>query len=167
MLKKIKNIPDKYCWTVILSSLAIAAGIILYYIPPDMDVFNQYHALACWHYPNSVLHSFREPCDDGLKLKLFGDISWWRSYRYVGATYSMLYYPLFLLWPSRYSVTILCVLVMALGIFAASRLLKIQLWIATLLLAATFPIFFYTIYDYGQLTLQLCLLYALPYWPVK
>ncbi len=146
----------------LLVSLAIMAGLIAIFVPPDMDDFIQFHALACWYYPNAALHISEEPCNGALNVKLLGVWEWARAYDYIGSAYSFLYYPLFLLWPHWYSASLLGVLLMIPGVLAASRLLGVRMDVAALALLP-FPVLFYTLRDNGQVTLQLALLYVLPW----
>ncbi len=139
------------------------AALLLLFTPPNMDEFNHYHALACINYPNSWLHKYTESCDERLGLSLFGIIPWQRSYGYVGITYSILYYPLFLIWPHWISTKVLDLLLMMPGIYAAIKLLNVRLSIAILAMCCTFPILFYTFHNYGQLALQFSLLYVIPW----
>jgi hypothetical protein len=143
--------------------LVLIAALIMCYVPPDMDDYNQYHALACWHYPYSSLNVFAIPCAGKMNLKLWGGIIWPRSYWYVGAAYSLLYYPLFMLWPQWQSTVLLGIVIMIPGVLSASRLLKVSLPVTLLVLCGTFPVMYYVLRDYGQITLQFSLLYLIPW----
>jgi len=154
---------DPWLIGVLLLPLAVMSVAILYLIPPDMDIFNHYHALACRYYPNAIYHAYREACNGIMDLHLFGVIPWPRSYNYVGAAYSILYYPFFLLWPDWHGVAVFDALLMVPGVIAASRLLRVRLPVATLALITPFPVLFYILRDYGQLTLQFSLLYVIPW----
>lgn len=142
--------------------LAVMAGVIHFYIPPNMDNYGHFHAIACWHYPNSPMHSFREPCNGAMNLWVLGKYEWIRSYPYVGIVYSALYYPLFLLWPKWQSAALFGIAMIIPGLIAAASLLRVRLSIAALTLAGVFPVMFYILRDSGELTLQFSLFYALP-----
>ncbi len=149
---------DYFIWL----ALAVITAMIMYFIPPDMDDYNQYHALSCWFYPNAVMHTFRESCN-GLYDLSQPPFLWTRAYGYVGAAYSLMYYPIFLLWPSWQSPIVLGVVLVALSVFAFVRMFHVRLGIALLALCGNFPILYYIIRDHGQITIQFCLLYVLPW----
>jgi hypothetical protein len=148
--------------TILVSmSLLFMAGLLTYWIPPDNDEFIQYHALVCWLYPKEWLEVNPNVCGF-YDMYLLGFIPWQRAYNYIGATYSLLYYPIYSLWPHWLSTRVLDSLITLVGVVAAARLLKIRMSISLLCLWAIFPIFFFTIHNYGALSIQLSALYLVP-----
>jgi len=137
---------------------AAAVGLFLVwsigYVPANMDEFNQAHALAC-RYPNSHLNSrtaFLEGCDS--YLLDFGFFSYHRSYRYVGITSSLLYFPLWSVWRSPLSYYLLGLLLLLAFSLAIVRALGLR-WKYALIPLCYFPIAYSFIHDTGPVRLSL------------
>jgi hypothetical protein len=121
------------------------------YVPPDMDVFNQAHRLACL-YQHAHLHELLEGCHN-YRIDV-GPLSYHRAYRYVGVTSSVLNFPFWWAWrsPLSYFVAGLLFLVgFSVMIVRAFRLESRYLLIPL----CYFPISYSFIHDTGPVRLAL------------
>ena len=144
----------------ILVVIALMALLMLLRIPPDMDMFLPFHALACQEFPLSSLHSFREPCNGRYDLTL-GPLRWMRSFAYIGQSYSLLYWPLYQLWPAWPSVFAFNAGWMALALFAFWRLSRVNVWIMLAVFGINVFWLHDHLYDMGPIGMQTALLFVI------
>ena len=144
--------------------LALAYAWATRLAPPSMDEAIHFSIIACQHYENAVHHTFREPCDGFYDLTLLD--SWrlpLRAYHYAGSLGSALYYPVFLLWPSRHSYQAFYLLFFLLSTLLMARLLRAPFALALLVSTASFPLFFQSIHDTGPVFLHLFVFLLAPW----
>lgn len=147
--------------------LGLSLGVVFlaaHYIPLDMDEFVPYHTLACLEYPLNQLNVFRESCS-GYDLALWGKTFLpLRTYGYEGSLPSLLYYPLFKIWPSPYSARWIGILILALQGLILGKLFKMRSLYCFLGLLLFMPYGFSHIVDFGPSsyqTVSMLLLYAI------
>jgi hypothetical protein len=130
----------------------LAAGICVFlaflvwslaFVPPEMDEFAAFHRLACLS-PYGHLNTFRESCD-AYKLDV-GGFSYYRSYGYIGATSSALYFPVWTVWRSPWSFYVLGVLAFIGFSYALTKALGIATTYAIIPLCY-FPLAYSMIHD--------------------
>jgi len=148
--RSLRNI-DRTCLTATIAFI----GFVLYvslYIPSNMDEFIHYHRLACWAYPESVAHIFREGCN-AYPAKLF-KFEFNRTYSYSGVVSSLIFAPFFyaLAEPiSHYIYGALCLIIFALLLAKAFNFeLK-----TTLVPLLYFPLLFQILHDTGPIRIAL------------
>jgi hypothetical protein len=139
---------------------------LLIIVPPDMDEFVHYHALACLFYPANSLNTFQAPCND-IYLSIFGFSLPLRSYPYIGSMSSLLYAPLFYVWQSYHSARILGVFSLVGIAYGISRGLKIRLPLTLVLVTWMFPLSYTVILDTGPIGFQFFAAFTLPYLLVR
>ena len=139
---------------------AFAVVLLLWcvaFVPADMDEFAPMHRLACL-YPFSHLNTFREGCN--AYLLDFGIFSYHRSFGYVGATSSVLYWPLWSLWKSPFSFYLLGVASLGLFALGLTKALRLDGRYALIPLGY-FPVTYMWIHDTGPIRLAFLSLPAL------
>ena len=136
--------------------------------PPNMDEAIHFSIIACEHYENAVYNTFREPCDGFYDLTL---LERWRlplrAYHYAGSLGAILYYPVFLLWPSYHSYQAFYLLFFIVNTLLMARLLRMPFAPALLLSAVSFPLFFQHIHDTGPVFFQLFAFLFTPWLLIK
>lgn len=145
---------------------AVAALITLlgWYVPPNMDIFLPYHPLACHYYPNAVYNIFDAPCSGVFDIKILGFIPWPRAHDFQGfGGLSLLYFPLFLLFPYWQSAIVMGGLWLIATVWLFIRITGVNPWIALLAFGTNFFLVYNTLYDVGPIGLHLTLVYAIPY----
>ena len=152
--------------------LIIALGfvfLISLYVPFNMDEFVGYRALAYWYYPLNRLNTFVESYH-GYDLAPFGKNFFLqlRSYQYIGSLPSIIYYPLFKVWPSPYSARFLGLLILAIQALLIHRIFKIDPLLSFILLLSYMPYAFQHVVDKGPVALQITsvffICYLMPKW---
>ena len=111
-----------------------------HFVPIDMDEFSAYHALACLVHPENYWNSFRESCSQyALKPPFFSQFLPLRSGVYEGSITGLFYYPIFTLWPSPYSATVLCAAMLGLQALLLNRVFGTRVLLGCVLLLAFMP----------------------------
>ncbi len=136
------------------ASFAGSLLLLMTCIWPSMDVFADYHIIACRHFPNAVLNDLREACNGRMDLTLPGGGVWPRSYPYIGSTMTWYYYPFYLLYPHPLSAYISNALLVLLAAFGAKRLLECSYQVLFPILFCNFFILFNFIQDAGTMAPQ-------------
>ncbi len=143
---------NKLSLPIILLLMFSALYLFSYTVPFNMDEFSYYHVLASHYYPLNMLNHFREP-STRFDLAPFG-------YHYLplrenfhqGSFSSLLYLPLFLVWPSPYSARLLTLLLLSAQAYCLSRLFRANWVIAYLFILAYMPYAFLHLCDIGPLS---------------
>ncbi len=134
------------------------------HLPYHMDEFLGFHALACAHYPGNGLNTFKSSCS-GYDLAVWGETYWpLRSYDYVGSLPSLLYWPLFRLFPAPWSARLLGPLALAVQALIAHRLFGLRPALAYPLLLLFLPYSIGHTIDFGTLVPQTTSVFAIVYW---
>ena len=153
----------------VISAIAVigAAYFFLFslYVPFNMDEFLSYHVLACYYYPLNKLNTFTQACRCH-DLAPFGNYYLpIRSNLYVGGSLlSLVYYPLFKLWPSPYSARLLVLIFLFLQAFILHRIFRVNLLLSFILLLFCMPYAFQHMVDTGPIifhTISIFLVYYL------
>lgn len=149
-------------WVATALMLSAMVGLICFAIPGNIDEHSALHALACWYFPaNTQNVGFIDDCYR-FKLWLFGQQVWERSYYYLGAVPSLLYYPLYRLWASPLSAQCMGIALYALSIVGASRLLRVPLWCALIAFASNYFLLYLAVRDFGGVAIHIAAAIFLP-----
>ncbi len=134
------------------------------HLPYHMDEFLGFHALACAHYPHNDLNTFKSSCS-GYDLAPWGEeYRPLRSYDYVGSLPSLLYWPLFRLFPAPWSARLLGPLALAVQALLVHRLFGLRPVLAYALLLSFLPYSIGHTVDFGTLVPQTTSVFAITYW---
>ena len=117
------------------------------YVPFHMAEFLPYHAISCNYYPLNALNTFRKSCAVVDLAPIPGYYLPLRSFKYIGSSPSLIYFPLFKLWLSPYSVRLMGLAMLAIQAFLLYKLFHINLLISFLLLLFCMPYSFQHIVD--------------------
>lgn len=147
----------------VLSLSILALLLIIFIVPPNMDEYLPYHQIARFFYPNSVEHTFREPCDDSFDIKVFGVKLPLRSYPYCGFSEGLRYLPFFLISKSYISARIMKLILILLMFYSVIRLTKIQPIYVMALMLFNLPLMFQMLIDTGPVAYQICLTALVPF----
>lgn len=141
-----------------LFAIAIISLLFLFlfsaYVPFHMDAFGHYHALMCRNYPLNALNQFTEACGEYDLAPIPGHYLPLRAYPYVGSFHSLIYYPLFKLWPSPYSARFLGLMMLAIQAFLIHKLFRAGVVASFAFLIFCMPYAFQHIVDFGAITFQ-------------
>ncbi len=157
------SIPDSYMKWLVAFAIILFAALIFFYVPPNMDIFQPFHPIACAEHPDSVLHSYMEPCDGSFDLKLFGALKWTRASDYQGLAYSILYYPIYKLLPIWQSGVLMSVIWMTLGVYAFIKISKVSTLVASTIFGLNFFWVFNQLEDISPAAYQNSLLFVAPW----
>ncbi len=124
------------------------------YVPFNMDELCSYHVIACNEYPLNKLNVFRERCDACDLSVLKGPFVPLLTYSYVGSSAAAVYYPLFKLWRSPYSIRFLGLLFLAAQAFLLYKIFRLDLFFCFFFLLLFFPYAFQHMVDFGPKLLQ-------------
>lgn len=147
----------------ILSTAILALLAIIFIVPPNMDEYLPYHQIARFFYPNSVEHTFREPCDDSFDIKVFGVKLPLRSYPYCGFSEGLRYLPFFLISRSYISARIMKLILILFMFYSIIRLTKIPSIYVLALMLFNLPLMFQMLIDTGPVAYQICLTALIPF----
>lgn len=137
---------------LIIVIMVSALFMFSYAVPFNMDEFSYYHVLASRYYPLNILNLFREP-STGYDLAPFSHYYLpLRENIHQGSFSSLLYLPLFLLWPSPYSARLLTLILLAVQAYYLSKIFKTHWVITYLIILAYMPYAFLHICDIGPLS---------------
>lgn len=124
------------------------------YVPFHMDGLGHYHAIMCHYYPLNALNQFREACGQYDLAPVPGHYLPLRTFPYIGAFPSLVYYPLFRLWPSPYSARLLGLIMLAIQAFLICKLFRVEMALSFIILIFFMPYAFQHIVDFGTLIFQ-------------
>lgn len=134
------------------------------YVPFHMAEFVPYHAIGCSYYPLNALNTFSKSCTVVDLAPITGHYLPLRSFKYIGSFPSLIYFPLFKLWPSPYSARLLGLAMLAIQAFLLRAIFKTNLPVSFILLLICMPYSFQHIADEGPIaihTTSIFLLYFL------
>lgn len=118
-------------------------------VPFCMDEFSYYHVLATHYYPLNMLNHFRES-SIAYDLKPFLNYSVpLRENMHQGSFSSLLYLPVFLLWPSPYSARLLTLILIAVQSYCLSKIFRTNLLFAFCFILVLMPYTFVNVFDIG------------------
>ncbi len=147
---------------LVIVTVITAIAVLLYLnLPPDMDIFSHYHALACMLHPLSKYDTFRAGCSN-LTLTIAGFIPWPRNYYYGGFSSIIPYGFLRFLLPFWQSGMLMSVLWAGLALWALVRLTAVNAWIASFLIAGNFLFAFNAMADIAWIMPLTALLFIIP-----
>jgi hypothetical protein len=132
-----------------------------YAVPPNMDEFVHYHALACQWFSGNGENVFREACG-GYDLTLLGLRYPGRSYGYIGSSPALLYFPLYLLWPSYIGARLAGGLALIAVYFSLRVLTGRPGFILATVVFWLFPVVFQHIVDTGPISYQFAVAIVVP-----
>jgi len=158
-MKKIRAV----AFYAVLSAAILALLAIIFFVPPNMDEYLPYHQIARFFYPNSVEHTFREPCDDSFDIKIFGVKLPLRSYPYCGFSEGLRYLPFFLISKSYISARIMKLILILLMFYLIVRLTKTKPIYVLALTLFNLPLMFQMLIDTGPVAYQICLTTLIPF----
>lgn len=142
---------------MITLAILIITGAIAVFVPPDMDSFIQFQPIGC------TVHSHPGTVCGKWDLTVAGFIHWQRAYDFHGlGIYSLIYYPLYLVFPVWQSAIALNLLWMGLTLFFFVRLTRINPWIAALVWGGNFFFVYNMLHDY-QVDYNIVLCCAVPW----
>ena len=128
---------------------------VVFYLPPNSDEYIHYHIIACQKYHTPIEWGFFWGCDGSKELRLFDTWLPMRVWRYIGATSSLLYWPLFKIWPHYLSARLSGVIGFLLFTFLMGRLCRLKPLTTLIFVGFNFPIAVQMIADTGPLSLQM------------
>ena len=123
-------------------------------VPLNMDEFVSYQTLACLSHPHSRENVFCQPCA-GFYLRVAGGFSLpLLTYDYIGSFSSLLYAPLFALWPSPVSARLTGVIALFVQALVLARMFRLRTSVVFCALLAFLPYSFPHIADTGPVAFQ-------------
>jgi len=134
-------------------------------VPVNADESVQYHVIACNFYPNAKYHVFWNPCDGSTDLNLFG-LQLKRSYNYIGALSSYIYYPFFLVYPSILTQRLLGLIFLVAFVSILTFLERENKSPVLIIFGLSFPLIYQLINDTGPVRYGLFMTVAAP-WLVR
>ena len=138
-------------------AVALAAGMLLLfrsYVPLNMDELVEYQTLACLTHPFSGENTFNCPCA-GFYLRVFGHLRLpLLSYDYIGSLSSLLYAPLYFVWPSPVSARLDGVIALAIQALVLGRMFGFRPAVVFCCLLLFVPYAFVHIADTGPVAFQ-------------
>ena len=146
----------------LLASVLVAALLIAGCLSPSMDVFGNYHAIACAWFPNAHFNNMGIPCDGRLDLVFPGGFHWPRSYAYVGAADSLYYFPFYLLYPQPISAAIAGLVLLVASFFAAKKFFHCRYEPLLVIVFGNFYVLYQFTYDAGVVGLQILAFFTIP-----
>ncbi|MBF0594970.1 MAG: hypothetical protein HQL22_08370 [Candidatus Omnitrophica bacterium] len=150
----------------IAATLAICAASLGYFsvfVPINMDEFNQYHGIICHEYQGNMFNSFRESCSDYDLAIIPGYFLPLRTFAYVGNVHSLLYYPLFKLWPAPSSARLLGIIMLFIQAILIWKIFRIDVLIVFFLLMSFMPYAFQHLVDTGPVSFQTTSIFLICY----
>lgn len=124
-------------------------------VPYQMDEFMFYHPIACNYFPQAKLNIYREACGS-YDLKIGQNWLPLRSFHYVGVFNALVYFPLYLLWPSPESVRILGMIFLLSFVILSCRFTMAKFMMGWVFALSSFPILFQFLVDTGPVAFQGC-----------
>ena len=144
-----RRIPPFIALAFIGLCIAIAAHWL---IPYNDDEFITYWPIICNAFPGNALEDM---CSlHWLRLPVIDALVPLRAYLYLGSVNSLLYFPLYLLWPSPISARFFCMLLLAVQAVAFGKLFKRSPYAIYAGLVLFYPYFFQHLVDTGPIILQ-------------
>lgn len=140
-------------------AVAIAITVAIALLPWHMDEYVMFHSLACWD-PLQSLNTYRESCP-GNPTSL-GNLSYYRSYAYIGIASSLLMAPLHFIFPSLAANSLSGILWVGLAGLGITKSLKLN-WKYAGIIYLYFPISYSLIHDGGPIRLSLLTICWIPY----
>jgi hypothetical protein len=137
-------------------------SLLVFQVPPMMDEMQPYHLISCLFYPNAHYNTFLQPCDGSLDLTVLGLKLPLRAFTYVGATSSLLYFPLFALVRNFHSARFLGALFILLALAGIRRLTRASPLTVLAVAGLSFPLAFQMMTNTGHVALQCALLVWVP-----
>ena len=136
-------------------SFIITVVLLMVYVPMHMDELNPFHRLACYFYPNSKYHIFRESYES-YGFSLFGVLNYYHSYPYIGPLQCVLGYPFFLIFTNYFGIYLFGIVSLLIFCYLMVAVLKTKKYIA-IIPALYYPILFLDIHDEGPVRLSFIL----------
>lgn len=141
--------------------LGLALAFFVTWIPYDFDEFVVYRPIICGWYPGNRVPQMLLPCGSQ-DLSIFGlGYLPLRAFEYVGSITSLVYFPLFLVWPSPHSVRLFGILLVGLQGFLVARMFRLPLLATVLGLTMFLQYSFQVVVDTGQLSLMTTIIIAI------
>ncbi len=145
---------------VLIFLLGVAS---LAFVLPNMDEFVQYHLLACFTHDFSSLNTFRESCDESLRLQFLGVSLPIRATAYIGSFAGWLYFPFLLLSKSFISARIYCGLILFTMVMSIKKQSNASLLVSVTSVFLLFPLVLMTVMDSGPCALQILIALSMPW----
>lgn len=149
-----------WCEIAVMIAISLLVVYLFSYVPMNADSYVIYTNLAWWHYPLNKLEWQSALFDlapfGGHYLPLRADT-------YIGSINSLIYYPMFLIWPSPHSVRLLQLIALGIQAFLICRLTKYDMLKCFLILIAFMPYSFSHIIDVSVTGYQITGIYILIY----
>lgn len=164
--------------------ISLVAVCLYAHVPLQMDSYIYYGNLAWWYYPLNRLDPLSRVFDlvlfpnfmfvvpsfaPGFLVRIWDSIPFMdtylplRPYAYIGSLPSLVYVPLFLVWPSPQSVRFLGLILLAVQAFLICKIVRYDTLPCYLIPLAFMPYAFQYIVDTGPVACQLLLVYLVVY----
>ncbi len=143
--------------------LGLFVYVFFKFVPFNVDEFLAYHPIACLEYPQNKLNTFRESCSEYDLAIVPPNYLPLRSYKYVGSFHSLLYYPLFKIWPSPYSARCMGLLMLVLQAYLVFKIFNVGFFNSLMMLAVFLPYAFQHMVDTGPVAFQTTSIFLICY----